>query len=453
MSESTDAVLKFPLAVSCFAAQRMLGMIPLADDWEPLRSAQRTLYETGEAAKKDFSTNTMLFGAFQFGDKAQSALATLASDAMSLKMLNPSYMMRVVCDVLQGSTDAFDAVGTEGARDLLKEQFQNTGDVIGFVNHSDAPSKFASDGSYPLEEQVDKCYSRGDYPALWLVEGLGERYAHAYLDAGWETRDLLTNARAAALPEKTQLMMHAGAGIAFAKHEIDKLTPWSSETEVLDALKRFLERVRESSMAGYEGAALESLGLVTRTWYPQLVRLISNNLLALDSDAAEYFWHGAGRAMYFSPMYMLPGLSAWDAADQEPPDEVARLNARAGVAWAFTIVNIRQPAIAANFLRYKSSRISDNDAYTNGLTSTLIMAGDMVPGHVYVSEFCQFQPDADEPAQVEGWAKHIGDDMHDKVEQYRDALKTHHALGEVFRFHALPQFVADLDLEARDPRV
>lgn len=446
MFESTGGVLKFPVAVSCFAAQRLLGMIPLVGDWESVRSAQKTLYETGEAAKKDFSTNTMLFGAFQFGDKAQSVLATLAEDTMSLKVLKPSYVMRVVSDLVQGSTDALEAVKTGDARSLLREQFQNTGDVIGFVNHSDAPSKFASDGSYPLDDSVEQCYSRGDYPALWLVEGLGERYAHAHLDAGWETDGLLTSEQAASLPEKTQLMMHAGAGIAFAKHEIDKLTPWSSEADIRDALKRFLDQVRESSIPGYEGAALESLGLVARTWYPQLVRLISDNLLALDVDAVEYYWHGAGRAMYFSPMTMLPGLSPWDAADQEPPDETARQNARAGVAWAFTIVNVRQPGIAANFLRHKSDRIDDNDAYTNGVYSTLIMAGDMVPGHRYVSEFCRYKPDASESATEEAWARHIGHDVQEKTDQYRDALKAHHLLGEVFRFHALPEFVADLDL-------
>jgi hypothetical protein len=176
------------------------------------------------------------------------------------------------------------------------------------------------------------------------------------------------------------------------------------------------------------------------------VGLISDQLLALDADAVEYFWHGAGRAMYFAPMTMIPGLSPWDAADQEPPDETARRNARAGVAWAFTIVNVRQPGIAAHFLRHKASRIRGNHAYTNGVYSTFIMAGDMVPGHKYVSEFCRFEPDATESALGESWAEHIGHDAEEKIDRYREALKAHHRLGEVFRFHDLSQFVADLDV-------
>jgi hypothetical protein len=440
--DSANALLKFQVAVSCFTAQRLLGMLPLGT-WGPLRAAQETCYEAGEAAKKDFRTNTMLFGAFQFGDKAQSAIAELASDAMTLKVLSPSYMARVMSEMVQGSADAIDALATGDARGLLKEQFQNTGDVIGFVNHVDAPDHLAADGTYPLEEMVARCYLRGDYPALWLVEGLGERYAHAHMANAGHVRGLLTSGKGAALQDRTRLMMHAGIGIAFAKHAIAGLTPWSSETKVTAALRVFLDLVRDNSMPGYEGAALESLGLVTRTWHTQLVGMIANHLLALDADAVEFYWHGAGRAMYFSPMYMIPGLSPWEAAEQEPPDDTARRNARAGVAWAFTIVNIRQPGIAANFLRHKADRISGNGAYTNGVCSTLVMAGDMVPGHKYVAEFCRFRPEASEPALVKAWDRHIGHDVGEKVDRYRRALTTHHMLGEVFRCHDLDEFVAE----------
>lgn len=441
----TEGVLKFPIAVSCFAAQRMLGVIPVAKNWEAVRSVQKSLYEAGESAKKDFKTNTMLFGAFQFGDKAQSALATLTSDMMAFKMLNPGYVVDAVSDLFQGSTDAFETVASEDSRKSLRDQFSNVSDVLDYVNHCDAPKKLSADGSYPLEERIAEYYSRGDYAALWLIEGLGERYAEAHLARRKDLRDLLTMGQGAALPGNVQLMMHAGAGIAFAKQEIDKLNPWSDETDVKDALMRFLRLVRENSMPGYDGPALESLGLVTRTWYPQLVDLVARELLALDADAWEFFWHGAGRAMYFSPMYMVPGLSPWEAADEEPPDETARLNARAGVAWAFTVVNVRHPGVAANFLKNKESKIKGNDAYSNGVHSTLIMAGDMVPGHKYVTEFCQYAPAASETKLVESWRKHIGDDLQDVIDKYRQALKAHDKLGEVFRFHKLPQFVFDLD--------
>ena len=445
VSNSTDSVLKFPLAVSCFAAQRFLDVLPMSD-WTPVRAARKSLYEAGESAKKGFSTNTMMFGAFQFGDKAQSALAALATDAMSMKMLSPSYMRDAATSIAQGTADAYDAVTSAHARSLLKEQFQNTGDVISYVNHVDAPTELSADGTYPLADRVADCYSRGDYPALWLVEGLGERYAHAWLAADPNLTGLFTKGEGTTLPEKTLLMMHAGAGITFAKHEIDALTPWSADADVRSALARFVDLCRRNSIPGYECAALESLGLVTRTWYPQLVSLITSHLLAVDANAVEFFWHGAGRAMYFSPMYMLPGLSPWDAADQEPPDDTARLNARAGVAWAFTIVNVRQPGIAEQFLRLKASRVRGNGGYTNGLCSALIMASDMVPGHQYVKEFCEFAPNAAETSLANAWERHIGHDLQTRIDDYRRMLKAHHQLGEVFRYHPLPQFVGDLEL-------
>jgi hypothetical protein len=444
MLEFANAALKFQVSISSFGAQRILGVLPLADA-EPVRSVQETFYKAGEAAKKEFKTNTALFGAFQFADKAQSAMASLVSDAFSLRVFHPSYMREMATGFAQGSADAVGSVATEEARRLLIEQFGNTFDVIGFVNHVDAPTHLSSaDGTYPLEEMIEKCYSHGDYPALWYVEGLGERYAEAHMEGGKEVRDLLTSGKAAAADQKIQTMMHAGIGIAFAKHAISHLTPWSTDTEFREALTVFLNLVRHNSIPGYEGAALESLGLVSRTWHGQLVSRISRHLTEIDEDAFEFFWHGAGRAMYFSPMYMLPGLSPWDAADNEPPNETACRNARAGVAWAFTIVNVRQPEIHANFLRYKAGRIAGNDAFTDGVYSTLVMAGDMVPNHRYVSALARYQPDDSDPEMVAAWTKHIGTDADAKVNSYRKKLKTHKKLGEVFRYHNLPQFIADL---------
>ncbi|MGA2213136.1 MAG: hypothetical protein ABSH31_07650 [Bryobacteraceae bacterium] len=442
MLEFANAAFKFQIAISSFGAQRLLGVLPMSDSG-PVRGFQETFYKAGEAATKEFKTNTALFGAFQFGDKAQSALASLAADVLSLKVLSPSYIREMAAGIAHGSKDAVGSVITEEARGLLKQQFSNTFDVIGYVNHVDAP-KHLTDGTYPLEAMIEKCYSHGDYPALWYVEGLGERYAEAYMAGGKEIRDLLTSGKAAEADPKIQTMMHAGMGITFAKHAVANLTPWSTDAEFRDALTLFLKLVRNNSILGYEGAALESLGLVTRTWNGQLVSKISTHVRGIDADAFEFFWHGAGRAMYFSPMYMIPGLSPWDAADNEPPNDVARRNARAGVAWAFTIVNVRQPEIAAHFLRYKAEQIAGNDAYTDGAYSTLIMAGDMVPGHRYVSAFGRYQPNAADPESVAAWNKHLGADVEAKVDHFRSALKAHKKLGEVFRYHHLPHFVADL---------
>ena len=38
------------------------------------------------------------------------------------------------------------------SRRLLREQFGNTFDVIGYVNHVDAPPALSADGTYPIDE-------------------------------------------------------------------------------------------------------------------------------------------------------------------------------------------------------------------------------------------------------------------------------------------------------------
>jgi hypothetical protein len=152
------ALLRSPACWACF---RSTGA----------RSIQELFYETGEAAKKDFRTNTWLFRTFQLGDKAQGALADLASDTMRLKVLNPSYLVDVVSDLIRGSADAMTTMASIEGLGRMTEQFQNISDVLGFVNDVDAPEELSPDGTYPLEEKIDKFYARGDYPALWLVEG------------------------------------------------------------------------------------------------------------------------------------------------------------------------------------------------------------------------------------------------------------------------------------------
>lgn len=446
MNDFANAALKFPVALSSFGAERLLGELPIGDS-EAAKKARTSLYRTGDSAKQEFSSNTFLFGAFQFSHKAQNSLIDLASDTMRLKVLRPSYLWHAMSEFVHGSTDAFETVATSTSRRLLREQFGNTFDVIGFVNHVDAPSELSSDGTYPIDAQIEKLYARGDYPSLWLIEGLGERYAKAHISTGKPVTGLLSAGKGATLPAKSQLMMHAGAGIEFAKYAVADLTPVSTDSEVDAALKTFLHLCEDNCQERFLGAALESLGLVTRTWYVSLLKLISDRLVLMNVPASEYFWHGAGRAMYFSPMYMLPGFSPWHAAEQEPPNEVARRNARAGVAWAFTLVNVRQPEISANFLKHRADEISGNDAFTNGACSALIMAGEMVPGHRFVTGYARYRPDREDTELVEAWHKWIGSDCEARTNYYRQMLKTHGKLGEVFRYHSLPDFIGTIEKE------
>ena len=442
MTELASAAMQFPVAVSSFGVQKLLGVLPLGDS-KAGKTLRANLYRAGDTAKQEFSTNTALFGAFQFTDKAQTAMIDLAADTVSFKVLRPAYMWNAVTELIHGGADAIESVATSDSRRLLRQRFDNAFDVIGFVNNMDAPSSLSAAGTYPVDELINRAYSRGDYPPLWLIEGLGERYAEAYMSEGRPVHGLLSEGKGAALPSKTQLMMHAGIGITFAKHALANLTPVSSRHEIDMALKTFLDLVDDNSQERYKGAALESLGLVTRTWYMQMVGPIYKRLALLDGPASEFFWHGAGRAMYISPMFMLPGFSPWHAAQIEPPNETARRNALAGVAWGFTIVNVRQPEIASNFLTHGAGDV-DGDAFTNGVHSALIMAGEMVPGHRFVTGYCRYKPDVKNKRAGSTWNRYVGSDCEARVAAWRHTLRLRGKLGEIFRYHSLPDYVAEL---------
>ena len=51
-----------------------------------------------------------MFGAFQFADKAQTALIDLAADTLSLKVLRPTYMWNAVSELYHGGTGAIGSV-------------------------------------------------------------------------------------------------------------------------------------------------------------------------------------------------------------------------------------------------------------------------------------------------------------------------------------------------------
>src|SRR5262249_48394996 len=152
-------------------------------------------------------------------------------------------------------------------------------------------------------------------------------------------------------------------------------------------------------------AAYESLGLVTRFWHSQMVPVVDLHLRYVEPNAVGYFWHGVGRSLYFFPLYFVPGLlSAWRAVEQEPPDEVARLNMIAGLTWATTLVDVRQPQIMENVLKYYGDIVSNTPAFTNGVMSALIMAIDITPNDFYINQFLRHTP-AD--AQVAEFGTHL----------------------------------------------
>jgi hypothetical protein len=211
----------------------------------------------------------------------------------------------------------------------------------------------------------------------------------------------------------------------------------ASEPEAIRAaIARFIALCRNSSRPGYTGAALESLGLATRTLYPNLVRLLDREIPFIDENLRGYFWHGAGRAIYFDPMNMLPSVNApWRAIrrlETEAPHGLAYQNALSGISWALTVVNMRQPIVMEAFLRRHADLARTNDAFGNGVTSSLMMRYDTTRDDARIAPFIHNRPA--EPGVASAWRSLITAPTEHALRMTYGELSQTGALEELFHY-------------------
>jgi len=324
---------------------------------------------------------------------------------------------------------------------------KNNADIIQLVAHVSAvlppPGTQA-----PLPELVEKCYALGSFSALWAVEGLGHWYADSFYGRREQPRELLTGNQAQGLPPKSLTMLHAGIGMSFAKRNLEKLTPQSPASEIRKAVEAVVELCKNSSQEGYRGAAVESLGLASRFLHgTRMVRALDEQLSQIDRALAGYLWHGAGRAIYFSPPNFMPAFrTPWRAVEmcrQEPPHELGRSNAIAGFAWAITLVNMRFPIIMETLLKYHGEELLQGDAFSNGVMSSLIMRYDISPDDPHIRAFHQYRPSDPKLAQL--WDRLVKGPCDLALNLYHAVLKKHRRLDEVFRYQDLAALVGQLE--------
>jgi hypothetical protein len=250
-------------------------------------------------------------------------------------------------------------------------------------------------------------------------------------------------------------MLHAGIGMSFAQHWMKTVNHLSSPADIRPVLGQITALCRDNSRPGYEGAALESLGLITQngqfyneTRPDQMVQIVSRELAHIDPEAFEYFWHGVGRAHYFLPIHFVPGYgSTWHAVRmlrQAVPNERAWLNAIAGLAWGDTMVNIRHPQIVANLPQHHGAQLAADDGFANGVASSLIMRSDTTPSAPFITPFYQYQPDRAAAQLVQLWNDQVQQPSAVALHEYYPILKEHHRLGEIFRYHDFPDLMSRL---------
>jgi hypothetical protein len=442
----TKSILALPWTLSMFGIQQVANLVRPPSS-EGLSGTAEALDSVSEAAEQQL--DGWMKQTYKAGTNVQSAVV----DMLMLRFpdLDSSAIMRMAAQMQSGAL--FQAIVKYGMppvgwtssllvprRDApaVQQEFANKLYIISLVTQIHEQLGLDDKSNEPLTKLVEKVAVMETFPRLWATEGLGNYYGDRALErsGGFDPSALLTDAATAALPPWSLTMLHAGIGMSFAKDVLAKLEPTSSPMEVRAGIARFAALCRNSSRAGYAGAAIESLGLATRTLYPNLISLIDKEIPEVDPSIHGYFWHGAGRAMYFDPMNMLPPVNApWRAIkrlDKEAPHPLAFKNALSGLAWAITVVNMRDPQVMETFLRHHADLAAANDGFTNGVTSSLMMRYDTTRDDAKIAPFVHYRPS--DPAVANSWRTLITTPCEQALRVTYAELSQRRALEELFHY-------------------
>ncbi len=337
----------------------------------------------------------VLQAAFQVGDDLQDDWSELLADAFV-----PWRWPRAASQLADRSAVAMRVASPGEAGTLARQELRNKFEVFWLVKGARKKLGITtSSADLSLGHWVEKAYELGEYQALWVVEGLGHEVAEAALHSSEPPRGLFSQERTEGMPASSLPMLHGGLGLACAEVSLRRLTPDSSEAEVVAVLEDFLSLCRNNSMARYVDSAIEALGLDARCFYPDLVPVLERGLIALgDSVLHRYFWHGVGRALYFLPINFMPGYgSLWRAvqmSQRESPHEMAQQNALAGVSYAFTMVNMSHPKILENVLRHHGEEIQGS-TFADGVVASVVMRNEITPDAPVLRTFVDHRPESE----------------------------------------------------------
>ena len=374
----------------------------------------------------------------------------LVSSVLQFNILTPRRMMKVVFDLMQLSAVTIERLFPGQERHVVWQEFRNKLEAFDLFENVDSVLNLTPDPGVPLAQFVQRAKALDVHQTIWATEGLG----HYHSEMCWEHMRVpgsVVTGNLWGVPAESMAALHAGTGLSLANHLLKTVSIRTSEAKIHDLLVQFIELCRNNCRPGYVGAAFEALGLVTRNLYPQLVHVVDRQLQKIGEDQVGYFWHGVGRAIYFAPTNFLPfNNSPWRAVEmsqREPPHEIGRLNALAGLVWAVVFVNIRHPVILETLLKHHWTELTRNDAFSNGVSSSILIWRDSTTDDSFIDALCQHQPESYDATLIEVWNNQVLEACRNALHRYYPILKEHDCLGEVFRYQSLPELVTRLQRE------
>jgi len=260
----------------------------------------------------------------------------------------------------------------------------------------------AARGERDLASLVAETYRRDPKHTAFLLE----RLCYDFVQGLWRSgragrsrrsgraadfpRHLLDGQEAVgALPEESQILLHAGLGMALTKILLLPLPRESPASAYAGALDSFFAQVEANARPEFAAVAFEALGLIVRRFIPHIHAPVEACLWARDPRLAAYYWHGAGRAIYFLPGLFLPlpgtARRGLEICRREPLHPHHRLDALAGFCFASTMINLRHPEIVARLLPFLGP--GEIEALASGVAGALLTRHHTSPDQPGVREF------------------------------------------------------------------
>lgn len=361
-------------------------------------------------------------------------MADFARNVVSLNPFKPRYMMKTAFEVMLQAVDAWKKISPVAGDGLQWQEFHNKLQAFYLFEYVDSVLGLSPDSNPDLQEMLLKTGSLGPFLSVWATEGLGHYYSYvltsASLARGATYPCGLLSHDQKNLPQASIIPLHTGMGLALAEAVL------AQGGEAGTLAENFIQLCRSNSRPEYWRAAVEALGLVVRNLYPSLIMPLDQHFSAMSEELLGYFWHGVGRGIYFLPANSMPWWSVlsngFDSCIQETPHELGRRNVVAGLAWAMTLVNLRHPEIIAAFLQQNGAKLADNDAFSNGVFSSLVVWLESAPDDSDVRSFCNYKPSHAQSSLLRLWDKQIRQPC-SQAFRYRETRKDT-ALDEIFRY-------------------
>jgi len=262
-------------------------------------------------------------------------------------------------------------------------------------------------GDDSLAALVAAAYRDRPEDAVWITEGLACFVADRRGPASGAATD---RALLADLPPPALVPAHAGLGLSIAWRHLRELAAERSSDAARKCLERIADEAEASAREGFVETTLESLGFAARLLAPGQVPDLARHLATVDPRLPRCFWHGLGRALYFTPASFLPRKDsvgkAFRSVRRETSAGAARESAIEGLAWPLLLVNLRTPEVVAGALA-NHPELADSDPFRRGLEAALEIWHRAAASPTALVELQRYEPAAESPGAARQWIRRV----------------------------------------------